>query len=121
MTDAPRWSRLAALFDAAVTLPEEEREPWLAAACPDDDALRAEVAEMLEAHARAGILDRSPVPADTTPAVQPLHPAELSRRLEDALVERYIVERELGRGGAATARKCARFCQFTCRGPSSFR
>ena len=102
MTDDSRWSRLAALFDAAVTLPEEERGPWLAAACPDDAALRAEVVEMLEAHARAGILDRSPVPADTAPAVPPLHPAELSRRLEDALVERYIVERELGRGGAAT-------------------
>lgn len=53
MTDDARWSRLAALSDAAGTLSNEERAAWLVGARRDDATLRAEVAVMLRAHARA--------------------------------------------------------------------
>lgn len=75
------------------------RAAWLRRAC-DDTATRDEVAAMCAAHdGSGGLLDRE-VP--TPPRAAPLHPAELARRVEDALVDRYIVEHEMGRGGAAT-------------------
>ncbi|MGZ8633617.1 MAG: serine/threonine-protein kinase, partial [Solirubrobacteraceae bacterium] len=102
----PHWTRLEALFDGALTASEADRAAWLAAACPDDPALRAEVARMLEAHRLTGILDRTPAAlgwmagarrfADTDP-----DPDAIRTRLAGALDGRYVVERELGRGGMA--------------------
>lgn len=49
-----RLHRLRVLFDAAVELPEEEREAYLVSACPDDPTLKQEVQELLAAIARSG-------------------------------------------------------------------
>src|SRR5690606_37765163 len=69
------------------------RSTFLANACPDDAALREEVAQMLRAHgAGDGILDRAPAPP----------PEPLRARVSRALEDRYAVERELGAGGMAT-------------------
>ncbi len=99
MATDPGWERVSALFDEAVRMPPARRAAWLREVC-DDAAVRDEVAAMCAAHdGSGGLLDRAP---STPPRAPPLHPAELARRVEDALVERYIVEHEMGRGGAAT-------------------
>jgi len=70
---------------------------WLAQACPDDADLRDEVQRMLDAHdASGGILDL-PSPAVS----EPTDSADLSERVRSLLNDRYVIERELGRGGMA--------------------
>ncbi len=89
MTD--RGQRLEELFDGALEATPEERESWLRARCPDDAALRDEVLRMLAAHDAAG------GPLDT-----PLPPPQqtLISRLA-GLADRYVIDREIGRGGSA--------------------
>jgi tetratricopeptide (TPR) repeat protein len=88
-----RWQRLEALFDGALDLPEEERDPWLHARCGDDPGLLREVQSMLAAAAReGGILDQQVMTAPESPEVV----------LRTALAGRYVLDRELGRGGMAT-------------------
>ncbi len=98
MAPESRWSRVAGLFDRALECPSSERSAWLAQACPDDAGLRDEVQRMLDAHeAPGGILDL-PSPAGSEPA----DVSDLSDRVRDLLADRYVIERELGRGGTAT-------------------
>jgi eukaryotic-like serine/threonine-protein kinase len=42
-----RWQQIEALYHAARARPVEERDAYLTAACPDDEALRREVAHLL--------------------------------------------------------------------------
>ncbi|HEX6091241.1 MAG TPA: protein kinase [Gemmatimonadales bacterium] len=87
------WRRISELFEQALDVPPEERAAWLAT-LPDDPAVRKEVEGMLAAHGRHdGVLDR-PVLAASDAGMLP----HLSRALE----ERYVIEREIGRGGMAT-------------------
>ena len=81
------WAeRAEELFEQALTRPPDERSVWLAAACAGNEALRAEVEELLAAHALdSGILDRSPVRPPPPPP---------QRR-----IGAYRIVRELGRGG----------------------
>jgi len=98
MTPESRWSRVADLFDRALERPDSERSAWLAQACPDDAGLRDEVQRMLDANeAPGGILDL-PSPAGS----EPPDASDLSDRVRDLLADRYVIERELGRGGTAT-------------------
>ena len=87
-----RWARLSRLFDEALDQPETSREAWLAAACPDDPALRQELTRMLAAHLRSGPLDRS---------LAPLAEADVHGRLSHALADRYTIQESLGVGGTA--------------------
>lgn len=88
-----RWQRLEALFDGALDLPENERDPWLHARCGDDPDLLREVRSMLDAAAgEGGILDRQVMAT----------PASPEAILRTALAGRYVLDRELGRGGMAT-------------------
>ena len=65
MTDE-RWSRVKALFQAAVERPIEEREAFLAAATGDDAALRREVESLLRSDTSDGsFLDRLPVASES--------------------------------------------------------
>ncbi len=50
MVNQPTWSRIGALFHAALELPLEERARFLARECGDDTALLDEVQSMLAAH-----------------------------------------------------------------------
>ena len=55
MTDDPdRWSRIEALFEAALERPRAERAAFLAREAEGDADLRAEVEALLEAHVEAG-------------------------------------------------------------------
>lgn len=90
--DDGRWTRIEQLFSEAIDRPPEARESWLDSACPDDRELRDEVARMLTAHQRTdGILEQPVVPVIRS----------LEERLAEGLEGRYLIGRELGRGGTA--------------------
>ena len=87
----PHWKKLSDLFEGALDVAPQERAAWLDSNC-DDPELRADIESMLAAHARRdGVLDR-PV----------LQDADVRERLERGLDGRYVIEREIGRGGMAT-------------------
>ena len=53
--------RIEALFEAALSLPPEERDAWVVAACGADEEIKTEVQGLLAAHGHAdGILDSGP-------------------------------------------------------------
>ncbi|HSU14612.1 serine/threonine-protein kinase [Longimicrobium sp.] len=57
--DAVRWERIDALFHEARALDPDRRRAWLERTCGDDDALAAEVLELLDAdQGAAPLLDR---------------------------------------------------------------
>jgi len=84
------WDRVWELFEGALDVPAADRQVWLNNAC-DDDALRAEVEELLGAHARdTGVLEKS---------LSPVFPPTAPSRPVVPQVEAYSIEREIGRGG----------------------
>ncbi len=54
------WKRIREIFNEAVELPLSERERYLASACGEDAALRAEVERLLRGHEEAGDFMGSP-------------------------------------------------------------
>jgi serine/threonine-protein kinase len=107
-----RWRAAAAVLGAALEKSPAERPAIVAAACGTDTALRSEVEALLAVAEReqsslgvptAWRAEAVRVVADqSTPAAEggrhTLDPARLAAALEG----RYVVERELGRGGMAT-------------------
>ena len=66
---AERWRRLRELFTAAAERSVGEQQEYLQKSCPDDDALREEVLDLLRSETRADTLLRGAVSdaaADTT-------------------------------------------------------
>jgi tRNA A-37 threonylcarbamoyl transferase component Bud32 len=92
LDDRARWAEIERLFAAAIEQPRGARAPWIAATVRDE-AVRAELEEMLAAHERVtGILDR-PLALDQS---------DIGPQLQRALGERYTILRSLGRGGSAS-------------------
>jgi serine/threonine-protein kinase len=59
-----RWSRVSAIFDAAVELTPQRRAAFLAQACGEDSDLRAEVERLLVEEERTkGLRDEPVVPS----------------------------------------------------------
>jgi tetratricopeptide (TPR) repeat protein len=83
---------IARLFDAALEQPPAAREAWLEARADATPAMRASVQALLRAHAREGILDRSPLEGLA---------GDVAPRLAAALADRYTLLRQIGRGGMA--------------------
>ena len=54
MTSASDWSRIKLLFQTALEKGPDERPAFLRERCGDDEALRAEVQSLLDAHGDAG-------------------------------------------------------------------
>lgn len=87
--------RVRELFEAALAAPAPERRAWLSAACADE-AVRAYVEKLLNAHARVdGFLETpcfgvTPVDEDEVSAI-------VGRRIGP-----YLLLRELGQGGMST-------------------
>lgn len=90
------WRRIEALLDAALDLPGEDREAFLRDACGDDEALRAQVAQLLASGQRTGATFDRPAAALVIPTLTELDQA--SRKIPER-VGRYRILRELGRGG----------------------
>ena len=96
-----RWRIIDQVLDVALACDPARRDAVVADACAGDDALRREVESLLAAHDRAAgddFLER--------PAAEALGAAaapSLTERLATALAGRYVIEREVGRGGAVAA------------------
>ena len=86
--DATRWQHLSTLLDEAAALDPDARAAYLDAL--EDEALRAELAELLAAHDEAETLDRFETPA---------FEAQALAFDADARVGPYRLVGELGRGG----------------------
>jgi tRNA A-37 threonylcarbamoyl transferase component Bud32 len=94
-----RWRTVDAILQAALACEPERRSAVVAAACGDDWALRIEVASLLASDVQAAddFLERPPVETLGAPDATPL-----AARLANALEGRYVIEREIARGGMAT-------------------
>src|SRR5687767_5512486 len=100
-TSPERWREIERMFDAVLDLPMEERAAFLGSACGTDADLRAEIDRLLDAHDRAGGLLDTPLPnvGQLLPALS-LSPSESAAVRPGATIgERYVLEREIGRGG----------------------
>ena len=91
-----RWRRIEEMYHAAMSLAEDQRVAYLATACPDDSALRAEVEALLN--------EPAPEPEFLGSAALSKAAAQLVSDLApDANVGRtlgpYVLERLLGIGG----------------------
>jgi non-specific serine/threonine protein kinase len=60
VSDSARWSRVKALFQAALDREPHERVAFLREACSHDEDLQAEVESLLAAHAQAGAFAERP-------------------------------------------------------------
>ena len=90
------WARVNELFHRALERRVPEREPFLRAECAGDDALRHEVASLLEASERAGDFMEAPA-VRALPAHEPGGgPAPVA---QGSLIGHYRVSRVLGEGG----------------------
>jgi len=94
MSDTMLARRALALFDAALEVPTETRDAWVARECAGDEPLLQEVRALLDAtHRSDGILESNPA----------LGAGDgLGESLGAALKGRYTIGREIGRGGMAT-------------------
>jgi serine/threonine protein kinase/tetratricopeptide (TPR) repeat protein len=98
--DAPStglWSRIMALFDAALELPVEERDALLDRVCAGDPALREPTERLLRAHEQAGDFLSASAQEFATPILE--HLATAAAVVEGTRVGPYRVVREIGRGG----------------------
>jgi len=94
-----RWRAVDAVLQAALACEPARRDAVVGAACGTDDALRREVESLLAAQVddADAFLER--------PAAESLgvpEPPPLAARLARALEGRYVIEREIARGGMAT-------------------
>jgi serine/threonine-protein kinase len=94
-----RWRVVDAILRASLSCEPAQRDAFVAEACGEDKDLRREVASLLAVHDHASdFLDR---PAAEILA-RVIAPPSLTGRLATALAGRYLIEREIGRGGMAT-------------------
>lgn len=85
-----RWQQISTCFEAAIDLPESQREAWLDAACVNDAPLRKAVAEML----LADLASRS-----RGPAVRLLDQVSSAGWTVGSRIGAYEIAAKLGAGG----------------------
>src|SRR5262245_41320878 len=90
-----RWRRLKQIFQAAVETPASGRDAYLADACADDHALRAEIESLIAAHEQPGsFLDTPAFDLAATDST-----VNQANELVGASLGRYRILEFLGRGG----------------------
>ena len=91
-----RFRRVDTIFDAALDLPPDEQTAFIDRECGDDEALRAEVLELVRAYHQADSLLDAPAARVAAPLL------DASAALAGPVPERigaFRVVREIGRGG----------------------
>lgn len=97
--DHELWKQVDALLEQALEEPIEEREAFVARACPDNSALRDEVLSLLRAQAKASqFMERSAI---NVAAQTIVHNSNLTSvmSLIGQEIETYRIEKLLGAGG----------------------
>ena len=89
--------RLEELFEQALALPAEEREPWLGRACADDESLRKKVLALLQSHEAAQSFMESS-PTDLTHDSKPGFEIPTEEKPGDR-IGRYKILQKIGEGG----------------------
>jgi len=89
------WSRIEALFQAALQRPTKERSAFLREACKQEPELLVELESLLASHEQAGDFLDEPVLVSAE-AVAPTEPAE---SLAGRRIGAYQMLREIGQGG----------------------
>ncbi len=97
-----RWREIDRVLDGVVELPPGARGAFLESACGGDAELRAEVERILGAQAPLGDFLEEPLPIASLALAWADQPASPLTARGAILAERYVVEREIGRGGMAT-------------------
>ncbi len=90
-----RWHQIDELLERALEISAEERPAFLAAACKNDQDLRARVEKLLRAHARLGRFLGVPALEATARTIA----AELPRAIVGQTLGHYEVTARLGAGG----------------------
>ena len=101
-SSAERFRRADAVFDAALDLPPEARDAFVAQACAGDAELGAEVRRLLRAHGQSDGFLSAPAAAIGAPLLADAPTADAPRAPARAAPDRigpYRIEREIGRGG----------------------
>ena len=86
-----QWQHVKELFEAALERPQPDRADFVAAACPGDDEISAEVLSLLKAHERDPVFMSEPV-GNLLPDEKPI--LQTGQRLGI-----YEISRPLGKGG----------------------
>ena len=97
-----RWRIVDAILQAALACAPEQRDAFVRDACGDDDALRREVISLLAANDQmtGDFLERPAAEEFGSPAAS--KPNEQIGALAEAHAGRYVMEREIARGGMST-------------------
>ena len=101
-TPPERWREIEEVLDGALDLPTEERAAFLKSACGADAELRDAVDRLLRANDHAGDFLEQPVlripllVSDAAPSTPTFGTPGTT------IAGRYVLDRELGRGGMAT-------------------
>lgn len=90
---AERWRRIEAIFTAALDKPEAERVAFLEMACGDDRVLLDEVASLISAHGRSGMLEK------LAASLAVVGEGTRTVPLEGRTVGAYSVKQRVGGGG----------------------
>ena len=93
-----QWREVQSLLDAALDLPSDEREAFLARACADRPALRGEVSELLRACDASSRFLAEPVNQVAAPLLAEVMQAREVERI-GTRVGPYRIVGEAGRGG----------------------
>ena len=101
-TTPERWLQVKGVVLAALDTPPAERAALLERVCGSDTALRREVETLVAAAGTLGDFLDAPAVIHLADSSAHAHDApQLIERLRNALVGRYVIEREIGRGGMA--------------------
>jgi len=97
-----RWARVVDLFGQACDLSPADRDAWLSTACGDDEALRRDVAALVQTYERDPAFLEQSAGADAAPD-DPDRDVLAGRRLGA-----YRIVRRIGRGGMAVVYEAVR-------------
>lgn len=99
-----RWQRMAAILEAALDVPADQREAFAREACRGDARLHADVVALMAAHSQSSrFLDGSAlalVGDDTSAATEPALPSDGAPRFAAGqILGRYRIQHVIGAGG----------------------